>query len=212
MVCMNVDELIEHLKQQKMLWSKKVESALKKVPRENFLPLKMRGIAYEDAPLPIGSGQTISAPHMVAVMSELLDVKNGQKILEIGTGSGYQAAVLSVLNSKGKIYTVEVLPELAGYAKEKLGDYKNVFVFSGDGSLGLPEYAPYNRIIATAGCPGIPKPWINQLRNGGKLIAPVGGMYEQRLVMVEKKRGKIIETDLNFPCVFVPLKGVYGWK
>jgi protein-L-isoaspartate(D-aspartate) O-methyltransferase len=209
---MDREELVGALVSEGLLKSKRVIDAFRKVPREKFVPNGLKSIAYSDSPLPIPGGQTISAPHMVAVMTEYLDVKGGQKILEIGTGSGYQAAILSVLNPKGKIYTVEVVPELFNFAKENLKDYKNVHVFSGDGSIGLPEYAPYDRIIVTAGSPNIPKAWVEQLKEKGKIIAPVGGTYEQRLMMVEKKNGKIIEKDLNFPCVFVPLRGLYGWK
>jgi len=209
---MGVEELVSALVSGGLLKSKRVIGAFRTVPRENFVPDGLKSLAYSDSPLPIPSGQTISAPHMVAVMTERLDVKGGQKILEIGTGSGYQAAVLSVLNQKGKIYTVEVVPELFNFARENLKSYKNVLVFSSDGSIGLPEYAPYDRIIVTAGAPNVPKAWPEQLKENGKIIAPVGGMYEQRLMLVEKKKGKITETDLNFPCVFVPLRGLYGWK
>ena len=204
--------MIEALVAGGVLKTKRVIEAFGKVPRENFVPPALKGAAYYDSPLPIPAGQTISAPHMVAVMTEWLDVRDGQKILEIGTGSGYQAAILAVLNRKGKIYTIEMQLELAESAKENLKNYKNVSVFSGDGSLGLPECSPYDRIIATAGCPSIPRPWMGQLKDGGKILAPIGGMYEQRLVLVEKKKKEIIEKDLNFPCVFVPLRGLYGWR
>ncbi len=209
---MGQKELVKALKLEGLLKSGNVAKAFEEVPREDFLPDALKGLAYSDTPLPIPGGQTISAPHMVAVMSEYLGVRDGQKILEIGTGSGYQAAILSRLAPRGKIYTVEVVPELTEFAKKNLKNYNNVHVFSGDGSIGLPEYAPYDRIIATAGCPGVPKPWIDQLKEGGRIVAPVGGMYEQRLILVEKKNGKILETDLNFPCVFVPLRGLYGWR
>ncbi len=209
---MDQKELVKALVAEGLLKSRKVIAAFGEVPRENFLPESLKGLAYSDTPLPIPGGQTISAPHMVAVMSEYLDVKDGQKILEIGAGSGYQAAILSKMAPRGKIYTVEVVPELTEFAKKNLKDYKNVHVFSGDGSIGLPEYAPYDRIIATAGCPSIPKPWMDQLKENGRIVAPVGGMYEQRLILLEKKNGKILEADLNFPCVFVPLRGLYGWR
>ena len=209
---MHRDLLIKLLILEGVLSSEKVITAFKKVRREQFVPERLKEAAYEDTPLPLLGGQTISAPHMVAKMTEELDVKSGQNILEIGTGSGYQAAILSVLNQKGKIFTIELSPELAECAKNALREFENVRVFSGDGSLGLPEYAPYDRIIATAGCPDIPKPWIQQIKDGGKIVAPVGGVYEQRLVLVEKRKGKIIEKDLNFPCVFVSLRGVYGQK
>jgi len=209
---MDRNDLIKMLVAEKLLRSRLVIKAFGDVPRENFLPDRLRGLAYSDTPLPIPGGQTISAPHMVAVMSEYLDVEANHKILEIGTGSGYQAAILSRMAPRGKVYTIEVVLELTDFAKKNLVGYKNVRVFSGDGSIGLPEYAPYDRIIATAGCPSIPKPWIDQLKESGRMVAPVGGMYEQRLILVEKKDGKILETDLNFPCVFVPLRGLYGWR
>jgi len=209
---MDRNDLIKMLMAEKLLRSRRVIKAFEDVPRENFLPDSLKGLAYSDTPLPIPGGQTISAPHMVAVMSEYLDVKANHKILEIGTGSGYQAAILSRMALRGKVYTLEVVLELTDFAKKNLAGYKNVRVFSGDGSIGLPEYVPYDRIIATAGCPGIPRPWMDQLKEGGKIVAPVGGMYEQRLILVEKKDGKILETDLNFPCVFVPLRGLYGWR
>jgi protein-L-isoaspartate(D-aspartate) O-methyltransferase len=209
---MGNEELIGALAAEGVLKTKRVIGAFRKVPRENFVPPALKGAAYYDSPLPIPAGQTISAPHMVAVMTEWMNVRDGQKVLEIGTGSGYQSAILSVLNPRGKIYTIEVQPELAESAKENLRGYKNVDVFSGDGSLGLPECAPYDRIMATAGCPSVPRPWIEQLKGGGKILAPIGGMYEQRLVMVEKKKKGMIEKDLNFPCVFVPLRGLYGWR
>jgi protein-L-isoaspartate(D-aspartate) O-methyltransferase len=209
---MDRNDLIKMLMAEKLLRSRRVIKAFEDVPRENFLPDSLKGLAYSDTPLPIPGGQTISAPHMVAVMSEYLDVKANHKILEIGTGSGYQAAILSRMALRGKVYTLEVVLELTDFAKKNLAGYKNVRVFSGDGSIGLPEYVPYDRIIATAGCPGIPRPWMDQLKEEGKIVAPVGGMYEQRLILVEKKDGKILETDLNFPCVFVPLRGLYGWR
>lgn len=209
---MDRKDLVEMLVAERLLKSRKVIRAFGDVPRENFLPERLRGLAYSDTPLPIPGGQTISAPHMVAVMSEYLDVEANHKILEIGAGSGYQAAILSKMAPRGRVYTIEVVLELTDFAKKNLAGYKNVRVFSGDGSIGLPEYAPYDRIIATAGCPSIPRPLMDQLKEGGKIVAPVGGMYEQRLILVEKKDGKILETDLNFPCVFVPLRGLYGWR
>jgi protein-L-isoaspartate(D-aspartate) O-methyltransferase len=209
---MDRKELVKSLVSEGLLKSRRVIKAFEQVPREQFLPDRLKGLAYSDTPLPIPGGQTISAPHMVAVMSEYLDVKANHKILEIGAGSGYQAAILSKMAPKGRVYTVEVVPELTDFAKKNLAGYRNVRVFSGDGSMGLPEYAPYDRVIATAGCPSIPTPWMGQLKENGKMVAPVGGRYEQRLILVEKKNGKNLETDLNFPCVFVPLRGLYGWR
>lgn len=203
--------LVEYLASIGAIKTKKVMDAMLSVPREAFIPKEYRNLAYEDIPLPIGAGQTISAPHMVAMMTEFLDVEDGMGVLEVGTGSGYQAAVLSDINRGGKIYTMEIAGELAERAKENLKGYKNVEAVTGDGSLGLPEHAPYDRILVTCGCPEIPAPLLEQLKSGGKLIAPVGGYLEQRLVLATKNR-EIEITDLNIPCMFVPLVGKAGWK
>lgn len=209
---MDKKELVESLKNFGLLKSKKVEEALLKVSREKFVGEENEKYAYDDIPLSIGHGQTISAPHMVAVMTEALDVIGGQKILEIGAGSGYQAAVLSVLNHSGEVYTIENVKELYEFSRKNLKSYKNINVIFGDGSEGYAKKAPYDRIIATCGCPDIPGPWLKQLRDRGKLLAPVGSMYVQSLVLVEKKDDSILKQDLGFPCAFVPLKGRFGWK
>jgi protein-L-isoaspartate(D-aspartate) O-methyltransferase len=206
------EKLIDYLIQRGALTKKEVIAAFRKVPREDFIPEPQKQHAYVDSPLPTAGGQTISAPHMVAVMTEVLDVKNGQRILEIGAGSGYQAAILSALNPKGRIITVELVPEVVELAMKNLAGYKNVKVIIGDGSDGYAKAAPYDRILATCGCPDIPKAWAEQLKDGGRIVAPLGGIYEQRLILAEKRRGKIIKTDLNFPCVFVPMRGSAGWK
>lgn len=208
---MDAAGLVEYLESVGAIRTKKVADAMLAVPRESFVPSQYRNLAYEDIPLPIGAGQTISAPHMVAMMTEFLDVSDGMSVLEIGTGSGYQAAVLSVINANGKIYTMEIAGELAARARENLKDYKNVEAVTGDGSLGLPEHAPYDRILVTCGCPEIPKPLLEQLKTGGKLVAPIGGYLEQRLVLASKN-GEIEITDLGVPCMFVPLVGKAGWK
>lgn len=208
---MDKEKLIQSLIKWGILKDKKIIEAFQKVPRENFVSSEHKKWAYADSPLPIGSNQTISAPHMVATMSEAIGVEDGQKILEIGAGSGYQAAILSVLNSNGKIYTVENVEELYEFAKENLKEYKNVEVISGDGSLGYEKEAPYDRILATCGCPKIPDPWISQLKKNGKILAPVGSRYIQNLVLIEKVNDKILRRALDFPCAFVPLTGKYGW-
>jgi protein-L-isoaspartate(D-aspartate) O-methyltransferase len=193
------------------LRSKRVIAAFKTVPRERFLPENYKRWAYADTPLPIGGGQTISAPHMVAVMTEALDVRSKHRIMEIGAGSGYQAAILATLVQQGEIHTLEIVDELIDHARRCLKPYKNVFLHHSDASHGLKSKAPFDRILATCGCPDIPKAWVDQLKDSGSIIAPVGGHFEQRLVRITKCDGKITRADLSFPCVFVPMRGEHGW-
>ena len=195
----------------------KVAEAMRKVPREYFVPEIYKGYAYSDAPLPIGGGQTISAPGIVGLMTKESKAEKGMKILEIGSGSGYQAAILAeIIGETGRIYTVERIPELIDLARkniEKLG-YKNVEFIYGDGTQGHSEKAPYDRIIVTAGAPETPRPLIEQLKPGGRMIIPVGPMFYQNLLLIEKdekEKGKIKETNL-LPVMFVPLVGKYGYK
>jgi protein-L-isoaspartate(D-aspartate) O-methyltransferase len=179
---------------------------MRATPRHLFVPEPMRPQAYEDSPLPIGYGQTISQPYIVAVMTELLETDRTQKVLEIGTGSGYQAAVLSPLVKH--VYSVEIVPELARRSAELLKNLglTNVTVRQGDGYLGWPEEAPFERILLTAAPGEIPKTLINQLKAGGKLVAPIGGtILNQQLVVVEKSAdGKIRQRSI-FPVRFVPM-------
>jgi protein-L-isoaspartate(D-aspartate) O-methyltransferase len=180
--------------------------AMRATPRHLFVPEPMRPQAYEDSPLPIGFGQTISQPYIVAVMTELLQVARTHKVLEIGTGSGYQAAVLSPLAKH--VYSIEIVPELAQRSAEllkKLG-YTNVSVRQGDGYLGWPEEAPFDRIILTAAPGELPQALVSQLKPGGRLVAPVGRtVLDQDLVVVEKgANGKIRERSV-FPVRFVPM-------
>lgn len=197
--------LIENLKALGYLKTQKVIKAFGQTPREEFIPLKYRDEAYSDTPLPIGYGQTISAPHMVAIMTELLEPEKTDKVLEIGAGSGYQAAVLSRLVRK--IITVEFQPELAGMAEENLKrtGCKNVKVVCGDGSRGWPKEKPYDKIIVTCACPEIPKPLEEQLKEGGILILPLGEGWQQELIVARKTRGKLEEKDYG-GVVFVPLR------
>ena len=163
--------------------SEKVINAFMRVPREEFVPERYKNFAYEDTPLPIGYGQTISAIHMVAIMCDLLELDAGMKMLEIGTGSGYHAAVCAEIiappesTKKGQIITIEYVPELAQLAKkrlEKLGYGNVITVITGDGSLGYPEEAPYDRILVTAAAPSVPPPLEEQLKEGGIIIIPIG--------------------------------------
>ncbi len=186
--------------------SPEVLRAMRATPRHLFVPEPMRPQAYQDTPLPIGYGQTISQPYIVAVMTELLAPAKTQKVLEIGTGSGYQAAVLSPL--VGRLFSIEIVPELAKQSAELLKTlgYANVTVRQGDGYLGWPTEAPFDRIILTAAPPEIPKALLDQLKPGGKLVAPVGASaLDQELVVIDKgPDGKIRERSV-FPVRFVPM-------
>ena len=201
---MSNDDLVENLIKIGCIKSDKVMNAFKKVDRKNFVPEKFRKLAYSDSPLPIGPGATISQPLTVAFMTEALDVEKNNKVLEIGTGSGYQAAVLSKLCTK--VVTIEVSPNLVKFAGKNLKNYKKVKVIEGDGFNGFEKESPYDRIISTAHVSEIPFIWFDQLKENGKIVAPIGTKDYQRLVLFEKKKGKIIEADLGFPCVFVPMK------
>ncbi|MCW1301370.1 MAG: protein-L-isoaspartate O-methyltransferase [Candidatus Nanoarchaeia archaeon] len=204
--------LVEALKKEGLIKSRAVEQAFLNIPRHLFVPEELIDEAYVDSPLPIGSGQTISAPHMVAIMLELLELKRGQKVLEVGAGSGWNACLMAeIVGSSGKVYSIERIPEIAHFARknvEKLG-MKNVFIVVGDGTLGYPEEMPYDRIIVTAASPKIPKPLLDQLKGGGILILPLGDRYCQKLIKLKKDRKpKISEHGY---CFFVPLIGKFGF-
>jgi protein-L-isoaspartate(D-aspartate) O-methyltransferase len=190
---------------------RRVLDVMERVPRHLFVDSAAIANAYSDMPLPIGEGQTISQPYMVAVMTELLELNGTQKVLEIGTGSGYQAAVLAELSLD--VFTVERMVSLAEKAKNKFQDlsYFNIHIKADDGTLGWPEEAPFDRIIITAGSPEIPTPLIEQLAEGGIIVIPVGDLYSQQLLKY-RKSGKNPIIEYHTPCVFVPLIGQYGWK
>jgi len=206
------EQLVNNLLKEGYIKTDKTKQAFLQVPREIFLPSHLKTQSYIDRPLEIGNGQTISAPHMVAIMCEALNVKIGHKILEIGSGSGYHAAIVSKLvGKKGKIYTIERYSNLAEQAINNLKDtsISNVIVEIGDGSQGLKKYQPYDRIYVTCAAPSIPEPLIDQLKDYGKLLIPVGDMYCD-LKLVEKKDNKITTKGLG-GCVFVPLVGKHGF-
>ena len=186
-------------------------AAMEKVPRHRFLPDPDDPSAYDDYPLPIGSGQTISQPYMVALMTEALHLQGDEKVLEIGTGSGYQAAILAELC--WKLFTVERFLQLAERARALLTalGYHNVEMIVGDGTLGHPEAAPYDRIIVTAAAPKVAPPWIEQLADGGRLAVPLGDRWGQTLTVITK-RGADLEYENLGGCVFVPLVGEHGWQ
>lgn len=190
---------------------KRVVDAMKKVPRHLFVEEAFHGQAYGDFPLPIGEEQTISQPFIVAIMTEALELKGNERVLELGTGSGYQTAVLAELCNR--VYSIERISSLAGRARkvlDKLG-YGNVVVKIGDGTLGWKDEAPFDAIIVTAGSPEIPEPLLNQLKEGGRLVIPVGGEFMQSLIRIRKTE-KGIEKDDMGGCRFVKLIGEHGWK
>ena len=189
-----------------------VKDAMLAVKRHLFVPDSLEGQAYSDQPLPVGENQTISAPHMVGMMCELLDLREGLKVLEIGAGTGYHACVVSHITKK-KVYSIEAIPRLLKRAEENLNQAGcgNVVLIEGDGTMGHDVEAPFDRIYVTAAAPDVPGPLVDQLKVGGMLLIPVGGRQFQNLVLVEKTLdGKIKETELS-GCVFVPLIGKYGW-
>ena len=191
---------------------KKVLDAFRKVPRHEFVAKEFLKGAYGDYPLPINDNQTISQPYMVALMTEALKLKGHEKILEIGTGSGYQAAILAEL--AGEVYSVERFRGLADAAISLLTklEYKNVHIRVGDGTLGWEEFAPYDGIIVTAGSPSIPASLVRQLKNGGRLLIPVGsGSLGQMLTLLDKA-GDNVRTSHICGCTFVPLIGKEGWS
>ncbi len=189
----------------------RVLNAMRKVPRHLFVDESIQYKVYDDMALPIGEGQTISQPYMVAIMTELLELKGNEKVLEIGTGSGYQAAILAELSKE--VYTIERVDVLAQNAEERFHSlgYTNIHVKAGDGTLGWPEEAPFDRIIITAATPKIPDVLMEQLSEEGIIIAPVGERFSQQLLKRTKSSGQYSD-EYHTPCIFVPLIGKYGWE
>ncbi len=208
-----INDLIIYLKNSKFLTDERVESALHHIPRHEFVPESELEYAYNNEPLPIMKNQTISQPGVVTRMTEWLDVKDGQKILEVGTGSGWQSAILSYLVGSGSIYSIERHPELVKFAQENLKklNIDNVHVILGDGSIGYPKESPYDRIIITAACSEIPLPVLDQLKENGLILAPVGDS-SQSLVLLQKTSKGIVEIKNQSKYVFVPLHGKFGKK
>ena len=206
------DKLLSHLQRTGYLTNPRIISSFSAINREQFLPSHQHIHAYEDRPLQIGERQTISAPHMVAIMCEVLDIEVGHKILEIGTGSGYHAAIVAdLVGHTGHVYSIERFESLALLARKNLqhSNITNATVEIGDGSQGLPQYQPYDRIYVTCAAPEIPQPLLDQLAPNGKLLIPVGDFYcDLRLV---KKKGGSLDTNTICGCAFVPLVGKYGY-
>jgi len=214
--------MVENLVAEGVARSRKVIGALLRVPREKFLPPELADHAYDDNPLPIGHGKTISAPHMAAIMNEVLELEEGHRVLEVGAGSGYHAATIAEIVAPegepgaGHVFTVEIVPELVEMAQENLkkASYASVVtVILGDGSGGYLEEAPYDRILVTAAAPQIPPVLLEQLKPGGILATPVGGRFSYQTLVVARKdaRGKVTFED-HGGVAFVPLLGKYGFK
>ena len=200
----------EHIKPRGV--EKKILEVFRKVPRHEFIPDEYIGSAYDDNAVPIGQGQTISQPSLVALMTQALGLSGDEKVLEIGTGSGYQAAILSRLAKE--VFTVERIKSLVERAKQTLErlQYDNVRVCEADGTLGLAKYAPYDAIVVTAGAREVPQPLENQLKDGGRMVIPVGeSMFDQKLMVGQKLKGKLHLAEVE-PVRFVPLIGEHGWR
>ena len=204
-------EMIEKQVRRRGVTAPAVLAAMQAVPRHEFVPEEIRSNAYADAPLPIGGGQTISQPYIVAAMTAALHLRASDRVLEIGTGCGYQAAVLACLAKD--VFTIERRPELASSASARLArlGYSNAHVHCGDGTLGLPEFAPFDAILVAAAAPAIPKPLLAQLAEGGRMIVPVGDADHQELQLIEK-HGDAFPTKMLESCRFVPLVGYHGWQ
>lgn len=201
-------EMIERHLKWRNITNEKVLAAMGKVPREKFVPEALQNKAYADIPLPIGKDQTISQPYVVAVMTQAINPKPQDRVLEIGTGSGYQAAVLAEIVRE--VYTIEIVPDLAEQAGARLKTlgYQNIFVKAGDGYLGWPEQAPFDAIVITASPPRIPEPLKEQLKEGGRLIVPLGGEERfQELILYTKKNGELLAGPKRIPVMFVPMTG-----
>ena len=200
---MNKQELLQRLKA--LGFSKNILDAFSKVKRENFIPEELEKEAYEDTALPIGHGQTISQPYTIGIMLSELELKKGQNILEVGSGSGYVLALLSeIIGKNGKVSGIEVVKELVAKSKESLEDYNNIEIYHRNGSKGLPEKAPFDRILISAACREVPKELLNQLKDGGILLTPKGPRFEQSLVVIERQ-GNEFKTIREIPgFIFVP--------
>jgi protein-L-isoaspartate(D-aspartate) O-methyltransferase len=203
-------DMIEIQLRRRGIREERVLDAMLRVPRHEFVPTELVAAAYDDRPLPIGEAETISQPYIVAAMTEAARVSPGDKALEVGTGSGYQAAILAYLGAR--VYTIERNPQLAAEARERLKrlGYLNVEVFSGDGSEGLSANAPYDVILVTAAAPTVSPALLGQLTDGGRLVVPVGDLYHQDLLLLFKHGGETATRILD-PCQFVPLIGRGGW-
>jgi protein-L-isoaspartate(D-aspartate) O-methyltransferase len=206
------DDMVEKQLRRRGIRDQQVLEAMRRVPRHQFVPESFRDYAYDDEPLPIGSGQTISQPYMVAAMTEALRLRGPERILEVGSGCGYGAAVLAELAAE--VWTIECVPDLVAMARRQLAaaGYERVHVVQGDGSLGYPQAAPFQAISVAAGAPDVPHQLLSQLdEEGGRLVIPVGTLDDQELRLVRRFAGRVETTVVSF-CRFVPLLGAQAWK
>ncbi len=203
-------EMVETQLKARGLTDERLMAAFRNVPRHLFVPAEFRREAYADHPLPIESGQTISQPYIVGLMTDCLRLRGHERVLEIGAGTGYQTAILAEMALD--VFAVERLPELMQAVAKRLEGlgYLNVHLSVGNGTLGWPEHAPYDAILVSAGAPGIPEPLIAQLGEGGRMVLPIGDPQAQMLTLVEKRRGGLHRQEIA-SCAFVPLIGQYGW-
>ncbi len=204
-------EMIAEQLQRRGIHDERVLEAMFRVPRHEFVPTTFVAAAYDDRPLPIGAAETISQPYIVAAMTEAVNVRPGERTLEIGTGSGYQAAILSFLGAQ--VYTLERNARLATLARERLArlGYANIEIVAGDGSLGYAPQAPYSVIMVTAAAPAVPPALLEQLADQGRMIIPVGNLHHQDLLLLSKEENQVRTRALD-PCQFVPLIGEGGWR
>jgi protein-L-isoaspartate(D-aspartate) O-methyltransferase len=204
------ERMVEEQIHARGLTDARLLAAFGKVPRHQFVPAALQEEAYQDHPIPLSGGQTISQPYMVALMTGQLRLHGHERVLEIGTGSGYQAAILAELALE--VFSVERLPELLRSARRRLEalGYHNVHFNTGNGSLGWAEHAPYDAIVVTAAAPAVPQPLLAQLADPGRMVLPIGGPEGQLLYLVEQRGGRVTQTPVA-SCVFVPLLGRHGW-
>jgi protein-L-isoaspartate(D-aspartate) O-methyltransferase len=205
-------EMVERQIKARGICDRRVLRALLQIPREEFLPPDSRSLSYRDDPIPIGYGQTISQPYMTALMAQCLELQGDETVLDVGSGSGYHAALLGALAAR--VYSIELIPELVEQARtnlENTGRAHNIVVVCGDGSAGYPEHAPYDAISVAAAAPDIPGKLLGQLSDPGKMVIPVGSLWDQELRVISNLEGKIDSRVTAF-CRFVPLRGGGGWK
>jgi protein-L-isoaspartate(D-aspartate) O-methyltransferase len=206
-------EMVAKLEKAGYVKTKPVRQAMETIPRHIFVPEEMRRFAHADTPLQIGEGQTISAPHMVAMMLEMLELDKGMKVLEVGCGSGYHASLAAyMVGSEGHVYTIDIIESLTNGARahiEEVGLLDRVTVIHADGSKGLKEHAPFDRIMAACSAPQVPQPLIDQLNDPGIAVIPVGTGFTQSLILVKKNRGKVTKEEYK-GVAFVPMRGEYG--
>lgn len=206
------EELIEFWKEKRL--DGRLIDAFVKIPRENFVPPELMDNAYGDHPLPTIRNQSISQPTTIMVMMEALELKKGDKVFEIGAGAGYQAALISkVIGKEGQVISADVIPELVQFARTNIGNLgiNNVSIIEGDGSEGVPKKAPFDKVIITAACPTIPQPVIDQLKEGGIVVAPVGDLESQTMIK-GTKRGKGLDLQFLGSFCFVPMRGKHGFR